>query len=76
MSKKWYIVQDVAGPRPDVAGKRRRVGDRIDLTDAEATNEVSRGVVISEEELNRREEAAKGAKDEDPKKVPAKAKDK
>lgn len=40
-----YQVTDAAGPRPDVYGRRRRVGDTIFMTPDEAVHEVSRGVV-------------------------------
>ena len=45
MSKKSYIVTDKGGPRPDIAGARRAVGDRISLTKAEAEFELLRGTI-------------------------------
>lgn len=43
--KKDYEVTDVAGNRPDIAGKRRKVGEIISLTDAEAEFELSRETI-------------------------------
>lgn len=40
-----YVVTDVAGSRPDVAGILRRPGDVIDLTPAQAEWELRRGIV-------------------------------
>lgn len=43
--KTAYIVTDAAGARPDIAGSRRKVGETIRLTEAEARYELSRGVI-------------------------------
>lgn len=51
---KYYHVTDVAGARPDIAGKRRRVGERIKLTDAEAQFELSRGTIETNDEREAR----------------------
>lgn len=59
MEKKSYVVQDKGGPRPDIAGQRRKVGETILLTESEARFEVSRGMVISQEDLDK----AKAEKD-------------
>lgn len=43
--KKPYLVTDAAAPMTDVAGKRRRPGDRVELTNPEAEFELLRGVI-------------------------------
>lgn len=58
MTKSSYVVTDKAGPRPDIAGSRRRPGDTVHLTDAEAEFEVSRGVVITQAEADKAARAA------------------
>lgn len=40
-----YRVTDVQGPRPEIAGKRRKAGDVIVLNKSEAQFEVMRGTV-------------------------------
>lgn len=55
MSKKSYYVTDAGGPRPDIAGAKRQVGERISLTAAEAEFELSRGTIETQEEKDKRE---------------------
>lgn len=52
--KKSYYVTDVQGPRPDIAGKRRKVDERIELTDSEAEFELSRGTIETNETREKR----------------------
>lgn len=49
IEKKSYYVTDVQGARPDIAGKRRNVGERIELTEDEARFELSRGAIETNE---------------------------
>lgn len=51
---KNYYVTVAGGPRPDIAGKRRKVGESIRLTDAEAQFELSRGMIETNEEREAR----------------------
>lgn len=61
-AKKSYVVQDKGGPRPDIAGTRRKVGETILLTESEARFEVSRGIVISQEDLDKQKADAQAEK--------------
>lgn len=45
MERGHYRVTDAAGPRPEVAGHRRRAGETVRLSPAEAEYELLRGVV-------------------------------
>lgn len=45
MSKTRYVVTENAKPMTDVAGKRRRPGDVVELTNPEAQFEILRGVI-------------------------------
>jgi hypothetical protein len=51
---KNYYVTDAGGARPDIAGKRRRVGEAIRLTDTEAQFELSRGMIETNEQREAR----------------------
>lgn len=44
-AKTSYRVTDKGGPRPDIAGQRRKVGETIKLTESEARFELSRGMI-------------------------------
>ena len=44
-AKTTYRVTDKGGPRPDIAGQRRKVGEEIKLTESEARFELSRGMI-------------------------------
>jgi len=64
LETKLYRVTDAAGLRPEVAGRRRRVGDEIPLTFDQAEYEISRGVVAEvtvEAEAAPASKKAKGA---------------
>lgn len=47
LPKSPYVVTDVAGPNPKVAGKNREIGETVYLTADQAQHEVSRGIVIA-----------------------------
>lgn len=61
MKTKTYRVTDAGGERPDVAGKRRRVGDELILTAKQAEFEISRGMLeeVKPEKAKRSEGEAK-----------------
>lgn len=61
MSKKSYYVTDVQGARPEVAGKRRTIGERITLTDPEAEFEVLRGTVLTQEQYDAKQAQERAA---------------
>lgn len=62
MTKKSYVVTDVGGPRPDIAGKRRKVDEVILLTEKEAEWELSRGLIITQEDHDAKKLEKSGGK--------------
>lgn len=56
--KKRYIVTDKAGPRPQVNGTYRDVGDVVELTDNQAEGELSRRVIELEADYRLRTEGS------------------
>ena len=62
MTKKSYVVTDVGGPRPDIAGKRRKVDEVILLTEKEAEWELSRGLIITQEDYDAKKLEKSGGK--------------
>lgn len=66
MSTKSYYVTNAGGPRPDIAGKRRRVDERIQLTDAEAQFELSRGTIETNDEREARLARERAAAEQPP----------
>ncbi len=60
----YYYVTDAGGPRPDIAGKRRKVGEHIRLTEAEAQFELSRGTIETNDQREARLARERAASEE------------